>query len=1744
MAQENYVEGCSRQRPPFLEPNEFYFWKSRFKTYIKFKDIDLWQVIKNDDFYYEVEDSEIKLMKETPYELLEDNQKKKLCKNDEAKKTLYNVLPHKEYERVFMCKTAKEVWHTSIITHQGNSQVKNCKIDLLTHEYEKFSISNEETIDSGFTRFNAIVIAIEEAKDLATLPLDELVDNLKVYEMILENDEVVSKTTTKDKVKSLALKYKVTREKTSDGSNNQDGSDEDIDEEEEEAEAFNLLARNFRKFFRKGNRFGRCNQFEIVANRIEGHFTSECRKPKENKAFIRGAWGDSEDIDEHQNDATCLMAIDSREDGGHVVFGSNLKGKVVDGGNITHGSITITNFEHVSGLAFNLISVGQLCDDACIVSFTKVYCDISKNVKFLAKGNRRNGLYSCKLGDNSKQQICLASMMDNSTLWHRRLDHANTRLIQNLASNKILKNLPKLRFKRYFYDTCGFGSQEKISRDVLTIESTMMIPLLYRREYSQWVERFMNYLKEQMDEEEMINCIKNGDQPLPRVTQVSIAGTSSTEQPPLKDKSMCKKIAKDLWDALARHMLGFEYGKQDRKAVVLVETICNNDKTEQEFMDINIDALYNILKQNQGDVNDAMGLKKKTVVVTFDPLALIAEKTKSANKKQEFVKSNGKKVEKKDDKKKRDMSKVKCYNCKKERHFAKDCKKVKVKGYEYYKTKMLLAKKDKDEQVLLAKDQAWIESSRDSDQEINANMVFMAQIEKVLSDSEVSTTSVDDKIFEIADQEVLYDKMSVQLLEMDKHVRDLKNTVLEKDFKISELEECVRNKDLEIEKCLKRLNVCENKLHKMGRTNQAVHMIMPAKDKMYNGRKGIGFKNLSYFCKAKYLRPTLYDKRVINLGNLNASYVNEKINFLDDYFQEIINQDFDKIDYPFQQTSSLKPYVPTVILEKIIIDLEDEVVSLLEKEKVNLETIESLKSKGFESSDNVISESENQSENDCQVVEKECDSVENSKVIAPGMFKLSVSQSVSPISVTKMSCASNGVESKLKRKRRKRKSSKQLDKQVNKDVLRDNKVFVHFSNLDTLSSVRRPTPSSVMWMRKGSSNTVKANFAFDCNNARNALCNARMNASVDANDLFVFDDVSIRKSHVSKMPFRKKPGASLNVPSRSKLNKTLPRIMRKWLPKLQPLAEPILQICLWIIDSGCSKHMTGNQALLTNFVEKFIGTVCFGNNDFAVIAGYGDVVIGSMTIKKVYYVEGLGHNLFGIGKFCNKGLEVAFRKSTCFVQTEDGVDLLTGDRSSNLYTIALNKVASNSSTCLLAKASFSQSWLWHQHHLCSACEQGKIHQKHHKSKTDFASNKQLYLLDMDLCGPMRVEKVFHKSFESFQEESSSSSLNDDVHQSVEEVVVPSSNTQSISNNIILNVDEASTSHNVFNEHLEDAYFDASTSFHNPSNVHTFYQPYPHEKNWTKDHPLHKISGDLKSSVRTRGQLANSCLFSCLLSSIEHADVAEALRDADWVSAMQEELDQFTRLRVWRLDLQPEGKTIIKTKWIFENKKDESSLVIQNKARLVAVGYSQQEDIDYYETFPPVARIEAIRLFLAYAAHKDFTRFGMESCDTVPNPMVEQAKLKLDLVGKPVDHTDYQSMIGSLMGLAFILEIAPLFLGFESGDKDDSLCLPKMPSITIYSIFAYGKLKSLTNQSLNCVLNAFDFLPIRVAFSLQDKDARRVDWSDKVDQEIRFMGHKINVSSIRFGYVIPNLNRENEDLSTKSVGESLHTFGYT
>nr|GEZ14552.1 integrase, catalytic region, zinc finger, CCHC-type, peptidase aspartic, catalytic [Tanacetum cinerariifolium] len=140
----------------------------------------------------------------------------------------------------------------------------------------------------------------------------------------------------------------------------------------------------------------------------------------------------------------------------------------------------------------------------------------------------------------------------------------------------------------------------------------------------------------------------------------------------------------------------------------------------------------------------------------------------------------------------------------------------------------------------------------------------------------------------------------------------------------------------------------------------------------------------------------------------------------------------------------------------------------------------------------------------------------------------------------------------------------------------------------------------------------------------------------------------------------------------------------------------LVDIVLFIVNSGCSKLMTGNLKLLINFVEKFLGTVKFGNDQIAPIHGYGDLVEGAITINRVYYVEGLNHNLFSVGKFCDVDLDVAFRKSTCFIRDLKGNDLLLGSHGTDLYSITLQDINSPNPICLVAKATSSQAWLWHR----------------------------------------------------------------------------------------------------------------------------------------------------------------------------------------------------------------------------------------------------------------------------------------------------------------------------------------------------------------------------------------------------------------------------------------------------------------
>ncbi|GJX30454.1 hypothetical protein Tco_0238533 [Tanacetum coccineum] len=312
MDSDKYLEGQSMQRPPLFESDSFIYWKNRFETYVKSKDLDLWHVITNGDFQPIIQNPETKLDEVVPFEKQTDDLKRRLAKNNEAKMVIYNALPRKEYERIFMCNTAKEIWKTLLITHQGNSQVKDNKIDLLVQQYEQFVISEDESIDSAFARFNTIitslkaldegyssknyvrkflralhpkwrakVTAIKESKDLTSLSLDELIGNLKVYEMIIKKDSKIVKA--KVERKSLALKAK------------KESSDEECSTFGSEDKECAMAVRDFKKFFKR-----------------------------------RGSWSDSgEEDDEKIQDETCLVAQAPNEkkaspDGGPINIGTPL----------------------------------------------------------------------------------------------------------------------------------------------------------------------------------------------------------------------------------------------------------------------------------------------------------------------------------------------------------------------------------------------------------------------------------------------------------------------------------------------------------------------------------------------------------------------------------------------------------------------------------------------------------------------------------------------------------------------------------------------------------------------------------------------------------------------------------------------------------------------------------------------------------------------------------------------------------------------------------------------------------------------------------------------------------------------------------------------------------------------------------------------------------------------------------------------------------------------------------------------------------------------------------------------------------------------------------------------------------------------------------------------------------------------------------------------------------------------------
>ncbi|GKA75042.1 retrovirus-related pol polyprotein from transposon TNT 1-94 [Tanacetum coccineum] len=191
-------------------------------------------------------------------------------------------------------------------------------------------------------------------------------------------------------------------------------------------------------------------------------------------------WIKDSGCSKHMTGNRKLFSTYKAYNGGNIIFGSNLRGNIIGKGTISNDSLKIDNVEHVDNLGFNLLSIGQICDNKCRVTFSEHDSEITKDGKVIGRGIRKKGLYVMKLGNKPKDKICLATIDENSTLWHRRLGNVHMRLIQSVASKELVRNLPKLKFDQHFCDACKIGKQAHVSHKAKNIVSmTICLELLH-----------------------------------------------------------------------------------------------------------------------------------------------------------------------------------------------------------------------------------------------------------------------------------------------------------------------------------------------------------------------------------------------------------------------------------------------------------------------------------------------------------------------------------------------------------------------------------------------------------------------------------------------------------------------------------------------------------------------------------------------------------------------------------------------------------------------------------------------------------------------------------------------------------------------------------------------------------------------------------------------------------------------------------------------------------------------------------------------------------------------------------------------------------------------------------------------------------------------------------------------------------------------------------------------------------------
>ncbi|KAH9679831.1 hypothetical protein KPL71_026290 [Citrus sinensis] len=525
-----FRKGQSTTRPPFFDGNDYAYWKTRMRIYLQALDYEIWEVVCDGPFMptfkNEVGDDIPK-----PSSQWSELEKRKMSLNSKAMNALFCALDKKEFHRVSSCESAQEIWNKLEVVYEGTNQVKESKISRYTRQYELFQMEQNENVYSMYNRFTDIVntlgalgktfsnsekvkkiirslpkewrpkrTAIEEAKDLNTLPLDDLIGSLISYE-----EDLAAEKGLEEKKKSIALKA---------SKHESDGESKPDDEE------LAMLARRFRKFFKKTGERRNFRNFKNHREKKEAITCYECKKPghirsecplinKLKKKAMVATWDDSEEessdeegLQEVSNlalmaiggddvfneglkkkknkwylDSGCSRHMTEKyawfssftkiENGGDVSFGDNSKGKILGIGNVGKVSSTlIENVCLVENLKHNLISISQLCDKGYKVIFDKFSCVIENSCdgKTLFVGNRCGNVYIIDIECASSLDKCFSALHDDCWLWHRRLGHASMDLISKISKDDLVKGLPKIGFQKdKICEACQFGKQIKTS---------------------------------------------------------------------------------------------------------------------------------------------------------------------------------------------------------------------------------------------------------------------------------------------------------------------------------------------------------------------------------------------------------------------------------------------------------------------------------------------------------------------------------------------------------------------------------------------------------------------------------------------------------------------------------------------------------------------------------------------------------------------------------------------------------------------------------------------------------------------------------------------------------------------------------------------------------------------------------------------------------------------------------------------------------------------------------------------------------------------------------------------------------------------------------------------------------------------------------------------------------------------------------------------------------------------------------